>query len=281
MSSSQPRAPNRKLRLRVQSEGAEPQVVCEVRVEGEASPTVVLSDVSDLTVTSYTRDPIDFSSLGELRVLPADSADNKGLQRYRAYLVERRKVAVAAIGPHRLLLVPGKQDALVAYLTINKPVPPPTTQSSIAEAAEGTQAFENSVESQLHVFATDKDFNGPVAFPPMDKALRFIVHDVVEQFALRTGAGIVSVSEGEDEERHVVVYREGFQPTPIALELVERRAVVPVSPAQASRKPPAAKVEPPKRPQAPRLVNQVRDRRSVEEVQLERQRMKRAKVEDS
>ena len=277
--SSEQRVPRQKHRLLVHTEAGEPQPVGEVSLEGDLGGDLK----GDLVVTSYTRDPIDFASLVELRVLPVDeSVDGRGLRRFRSYLEERKKTAVVRAGGLNLLLIPSRDDALSAFLS-----PARQTVSSVVTHPRGpvmadrTQLLENSVEERLHVFSTDREFNGPLAFPPMDKALRFIVHDVVEQFSLRTGVGVVSVSEGDDEERHVVVYREGYQPAPSAAELVDKRTIVPVGPAQSSRKAVPAKSEPPKRPQALKLVNQVRDRRTVEEVQLERQRMKRTKKEDS
>ena len=41
----------------------------------------------------------------------------------------------------------------------------------------------------------------------MDKVQRFIVHDAVEQWSQQTSVAIVSESMGDDDERHVEVYR--------------------------------------------------------------------------
>lgn len=50
-----------------------------------------------------------------------------------------------------------------------------------------------------------------LVFEPMDKDLRFIIHELVET---EFSSQLVSISAGDDEERHVEVYIRGYEPLP-------------------------------------------------------------------
>jgi hypothetical protein len=55
----------------------------------------------------------------------------------------------------------------------------------------------------------------------MDKDRRFVVHDVISDYE-----HLVSVSSGDDDERHIIVYRRGHEPEE-ALELIVDKVAPP------------------------------------------------------
>ncbi|CAM9320719.1 unnamed protein product [Choristocarpus tenellus] len=68
------------------------------------------------------------------------------------------------------------------------------------------ERFKEDVNAQLKAFASSVT-EVSHSFPHVEKALRYIVHDLAESID-----GITSRTEGEPEDRHVVVYKLGYAP---------------------------------------------------------------------
>ena len=94
-----------------------------------------------------------------------------------------------------------------------------------AKAAQVKNAdyLEQDIRMKMEEFEADPSLN-EVRLDPMEKDQRYVVHDVVSQYS-----HLVSASVGDMEDRHVVVYRRGFQPADVEIEVAEGpRRVVPV-----------------------------------------------------
>lgn len=254
------------------AQGGSEQLVAEMITAQRPphAPSFVLKD--RYLILGYTREalPPCISFL-----LTTATGDLKGISRFRAYLAERKKIAIAKSDDgSQLFIAAGDSEGHLlgcapATSNIEKPV-------GAAAHVRSARDFESGVEDDLRLFEADPEFNGPVAFEPMDKALQFIVHDVVEQVNLRAKVSLVSVSAGDGEERHIEVYRRGFEPAP---SLIAISGVTVTKPNAATRKPSSqVLVDPARPPEGLKKVNQVRDRRSVEEVLLERSQMKKART---
>ena len=75
------------------------------------------------------------------------------------------------------------------------------------------KALENRVRKEVARFDIENDLN-ELPFEPMEKDMRFVIHDIVEDMD-----DLVSASIGDDDDRHVVVYRKGHEPQDIELHL--------------------------------------------------------------
>jgi len=103
------------------------------------------------------------------------------------------------------------------------------------------------------------------AFEPMEREQRFVLYDVLSDFP-----DLIPMDEGEGVDRHIVVYKKGYEPTEEVLSAVPIHRI---STKQEKKMPKRSSSEAP-----PALihgdesivkVNQVkRDRRTIEEHQL-------------
>lgn len=81
-------------------------------------------------------------------------------------------------------------------------------------------ALENNLRAQLIEFVAD-DGCTSLELDPMDRDMRFVCHDVVSNFE-----HLVSASTGEEDLRHVVVYKKGYEPADAELHLPQGYKVV-------------------------------------------------------
>ena len=80
-----------------------------------------------------------------------------------------------------------------------------------AQQSNYIDKVETDVKLKLEAFDEDPSLK-EVRLDPMDKDYRYVVHDVVSQYA-----ELVSSSVGDMEDRHVVIYRRGFQPDDVEI----------------------------------------------------------------
>eukprot|EP01031_Cornospumella_fuschlensis_P037138 gene37138-45080_t len=78
--------------------------------------------------------------------------------------------------------------------------PPPAPVINIFEA------LENETREKLQEFERDPQLT-KLAFAPLPRDHRAVIHDIIAEVEY-----LVSWSEGDDDERHVVAYRRGFEP---------------------------------------------------------------------
>jgi len=129
------------------------------------------------------------------------------------------------------------------------------------------RALEKRCREDLLRFDEDPNLTH-ITYEPMEKDKRFIIHDVCEDYE-----NLVSVSEGHEDDRHIVVYRKGFEPEEelqvdkgsLIAALTTGKRVVSKQEKEALRNSGGAM----------QSINQVkRDRRTIEEIQND---LKRAK----
>ena len=146
-------------------------------------------------------------------------------------------------------------------------VTPKSLLPSRHQVLNAVRELERRIKLDLNQFDQDLGLTR-LAFEPMEKEKRIIVHDVVSDYD-----DLVSRSEGEDITRHVVVYREGHAPE-LEVDQLEGMRLVPAG------GPTARRTAPPSRrgglkPQAGPLSlagTVKRDRRTIEEIQRDNKR---------
>jgi hypothetical protein len=81
------------------------------------------------------------------------------------------------------------------------------------------KALEASLRVQLLEFIEGDSTS--LELDPMDRDMRFVCHDVVSDFQ-----DLVSASSGEEELKHIVVYKKGFEPADADIHLPKGYKVV-------------------------------------------------------
>lgn len=201
------------MRLLVLTDAGREECVCNVRLTGLPPGPAPPS----LLVRSYSKAPPP-ARTGFLH--PLAEEDAQPFDRFRRYLLERKKMAVASAPSLDLLLAAGSEAGSMAVTVV-------ATSGAAAlssEALSDTQRFELRLRARLEAFS-DPSFAGPLVLEPMARDARFIAHDVVEQWAAGQRVALVSQSLGDDDERHVEVFRAGSEPPP-PLTVADTRAVV-------------------------------------------------------
>ena len=84
-------------------------------------------------------------------------------------------------------------------------------KAKIATVVDYFKELEVKIRAQLDAFAEDPELN-ELRLDPMDKDERYVVHDVITDYP-----DLLSTAVGDYDERHVVVYRKGFQPQGVDL----------------------------------------------------------------
>ena len=84
-------------------------------------------------------------------------------------------------------------------------------KAKIATVVDYFKDLEVKIRAQLDAFAEDPELN-ELRLDPMDKDERYVVHDVITDYP-----DLLSTAVGDYDERHVVVYRKGFQPQGVDL----------------------------------------------------------------
>jgi hypothetical protein len=131
------------------------------------------------------------------------------------------------------------------------------------------EELEKKIRLNIKSFDDDKNLT-KLELEPMTKEERYHVHDIVTNEYSNT---LISISEGDQIDRHIVIYRKGFQPiettiAPIVINKVTQKKVdrdaisVPVAPIQSFVK----------------LNVEKRDRRTLEEIQSD-MKAKKSKIE--
>ena len=140
------------------------------------------------------------------------------------------------------------------------------------EPKKNTRVEELEKKIRLNIKKFDDDANlKKLELEPMTKEERYHVHDIVTNEYFNT---LVSISEGEQEDRHIVIYRKGFQPVEKPIQSIVRvnnpithkkvdKDVVPVAPGLQS---------------FVKLNVEKRDRRTLEEIQSD-MKNKKTKIE--
>jgi len=130
-----------------------------------------------------------------------------------------------------------KMDLLGSIMDKMEKPPAPTTVSKERQAAKKQQEvlkklqeaekeklrkFREDIQSSIRAFMAEGNTLPRLAFPPMDKTKRRIVHDVTDDMG---GGKFVANSFGvEDVDRHVVVFREDTVPS--EQELMDMKAAM-------------------------------------------------------
>ena len=97
-------------------------------------------------------------------------------------------------------------------------------------AKNEVQYFEERLRGQLREFISDSSVQ--LEFEPMDKFKMFICHEVVEDFP-----DLIALKSGEGDDRHIVVYKKGFEPEDLVTALsVDVDVVQPLRTANRSKK---------------------------------------------
>lgn len=131
--------------------------------------------------------------------------------------------------------------------------------------------LEKRIREQIKQFDNDSTIT-KLALEPMIKDERYRVHDIITNEYHST---LVSLSEGDQEDRHIVIYRKGCQPAeigavPTAIKvntntnLKKTDTIVPVAPMQNFVK----------------LNVDKRDRRTMEEIQSD-MKVKKSKLDNN
>ena len=130
--------------------------------------------------------------------------------------------------------------------------------------------FEKRIREEMENFVKD-GLRTALAFAPCPPERREIIHDIALDFFL------ISRSDGVDDERHVIAYKDGHAPEEEGLPPLDANGV-PVRVAVATSKKRKAIDELPQADalQLRELEKSTRDRRTIEEIQAD---MKRQKVD--
>lgn len=131
--------------------------------------------------------------------------------------------------------------------------------------------LENRIRQYIQKF--DDDINvTKLALEPMTKDERYRVHDIVTNEYHDT---LVSLSEGDQDDRHVVIYRKGHQTIETGVAIVTN---IKVNNNTSKKNDPIAPVAPMQ--SFVKLNVSKRDRRTVEEIQLD-MKAKKSKVDNN
>ena len=131
--------------------------------------------------------------------------------------------------------------------------------------------LENRIRQYIKKF--DDDINvTKLALEPMTKDERYRVHDIITNEYHNT---LVSLSEGDQEDRHIVIYRKGHQPIETGVATITN---IKVNNTTSKKNDPIAPVAPMQ--SFVKLNVSKRDRRTVEEIQLD-MKAKKSKVDNN
>lgn len=131
--------------------------------------------------------------------------------------------------------------------------------------------LDKKVRDNINNFDNDNSIN-KLELEPMTKEERYHIHDIITNEYYST---LVSLSEGDQEDRHIVIYRKGHQPVDTIITTTstikttinntkKSDGIVPVAPMQSFVK----------------LNVDKRDRRTLEEIQTD-MKAKKAKIDNN
>lgn len=284
------------------------ELICTIE-----SPSQCFSSINKLVVTNYTRDErILNTHPSSIHITTTDKYDKKFLG-FAKYLKDRKKAAIAEIGNgNTLYILPPTSDDITTlkcktkYPTESETKTPHPANSEPVHSASGSdflssllvkvgstattirapqaprsrlcdeavtalKKLEDRIKNNLLELSASDSSVISKAFEPMEREQRFVLYDVLSDFP-----DLIPMDEGEGVDRHIVVYKKGYEPTEEVLSAVPIHRI---STKQEKKMPKRSSSEAP-----PALihgdesivkVNQVkRDRRTIEEHQLELQRKK-------
>jgi hypothetical protein len=103
-------------------------------------------------------------------------------------------------------------------------------QRTIISNAQKLQEWRNTCDKEIQNFENTVGLTS-LGFPPMDKVMRYIVHEAAN------ARNLASYSFGPETQRYTVVYKKGSEPAP---ELLEKWRAVTELPSQPN--PPAENI---------------------------------------